>query len=74
MFTIGNMYKDVHRCFPGGLVNENLPSIAGDAGSIPGQGTKIQHAVGQLNSRAATREARTQQRTPSIAKNRGGKE
>ena len=68
------MYKDVHRYFPGGLVNEKLPSIAGDAGSIPGQGMKIQHAVGQLNSRAATREAHTQQRTPSTAKNRGRKE
>ena len=27
--------------FPGGPVVENLPFNAGDAGSIPGQGTKI---------------------------------
>ena len=31
--------------FPGGPVVENLLSIAGDAGSTPGQGTKIPHAV-----------------------------
>ena len=28
---------------------KNLPYDAGDAGSIPGQGTKIPHAVGQLS-------------------------
>ena len=43
-----------HRDFPGGLVVKNLPSNAGDAGSIPGRGTKIPHAVGQLNLRATT--------------------
>ena len=31
--------------FPGGPVVKNPPSNAGDAGSIPGQGTKIPHAV-----------------------------
>ena len=30
--------------FPGGPVVKNLPSSAGDVGSIPGQGTKIPHA------------------------------
>ena len=35
---------------------KNPPSNAGDAGSIPGQGTKIPHAVGQLSLRAATTE------------------
>ena len=73
-FTIGNMCKDVHRYFPGGLLDKNLPSIAGDADSIPGQGTKIQHAISQLSSHAATREACNRQRTPSIAKNWGRKE
>ena len=29
---------------------KNPPSSAGDTGSIPGQGTKIAHAVGQLES------------------------
>ena len=32
------------------------PSNAGDVGLIPGQGTKIPHAVGQLNLLTATRE------------------
>ena len=32
--------------FPGGPVVKNLPYNAGDAGLIPGQGTKIPHAVG----------------------------
>ena len=40
--------------FPGGPVVKNLPSNAGDVGSIPGQGTKIPHAIGQLSPRAAT--------------------
>ena len=30
--------------FPGGPVVKNPPSNVGDAGSIPGQGTKIPHA------------------------------
>ena len=34
--------------FPGGPVVENLPSNAGDLGPIPGWGTKIPHALGQL--------------------------
>ena len=51
--------------FPGGPVVKNLPSNAGNMGSIPGQGTKISHAGGQLSPRAATTEpahsrARTQ--------------
>ena len=35
--------------FPGGPVVKNPPSNAGDTGSIPGWGTKIPHATGQLN-------------------------
>ena len=35
---------------------ENPPSNAGDAGSIPGRGTEIPHAAGQLSPCAATTE------------------
>ena len=35
---------------------KNLPSIAGDAGLIPGWGTKIPHATGQLSQHATTTE------------------
>ena len=35
---------------------ENLPSNAGDVGSIPGQGTKIPHATGQLSPHATATE------------------
>ena len=42
--------------FPGGPVVKNLPYNAGDAGSIPGQGTKIPRASGQLSPRATTTE------------------
>ena len=35
--------------FPGGPGVENLPPNAGDGGSIPGWGTKIPHAAGQLS-------------------------
>ena len=45
--------------FPGGLVVKNLPSNAGDAGSIPGGGTKIPCATGQLSPCATTREKPT---------------
>ena len=42
--------------FPGGPVVKNPPSNAGDAGSIPGWGTKIPHAMEQLSLHAATTE------------------
>ena len=45
-----------YRDFPGGPVVKNLPSNAGDVGSISGQGTKIPHATGQLSPLAATTE------------------
>ena len=44
------------RDFPGGLVVKNPPSNAGDAGSIPGRGTKITHAVGQVSPHTTTTE------------------
>ena len=40
------------RDFPGGPVVKNLPSNAGDAGLIPGWGTKTPHATGQLSPHA----------------------
>ena len=43
-------------CLNGGPVVESPPCNAGDSGSIPGQGTKIPHALEQLNPHAATRE------------------
>ena len=42
--------------FPGGPVVKNPSSNTGDAGLISGQGTKIPHVVGQLNSDAKTTE------------------
>ena len=35
---------------------KNPPSNAGDVGSIPGRGTKISHAGGQLSPRATATE------------------
>ena len=43
--------------FPGGPVIENLPPNTGDTGLIPGRGTKIPHAMGQLSLSTATTEA-----------------
>ena len=40
----------------GGLVVQNLPSKAGNMGSVPGQGIQISHAVGQLSPPAAATE------------------
>ena len=44
------------RDFPGSPVVKNPPCNAGNAGVIPGQGTKIPHAVEQLNTHAVTTE------------------
>ena len=41
---------------PGGPVVKNPPSNAGDAGSMPGRGTKTPHAAGQLSPHATTTE------------------
>ena len=43
---------------PGGPVVKNPPSNARDMGSIPGWGTKITHAMGQLRPCATTTEVR----------------
>ena len=49
------------RDFLGGPVVKNPPSNAGDAGSIPGGGTKIPHATGQRRAHApATKTRRSQ--------------
>ena len=44
------------RDFSGSPVGKNPPSTAEDAGSLPGQGTEISLAAGQLSLRAAIRE------------------
>ena len=44
------------RNFPGGPVVKNPPFNAGDTALIPGQGTKIPHAEGQLSPHATTTE------------------
>ena len=41
--------------FPGGPVVKNPPPSEGNSGSIPGQGTEIPHATGQLCPPAATK-------------------
>ena len=51
--------------FPGGSVVKNSPCKAGDMGSIPGWGTKIPHATGQLSLCVATIEPRTTTRDPA---------
>ena len=54
------MSRNHMRDFPGHPVGKTLPSNAGDAGSIPGQGTKIPHAMGQLSPRATATECALQ--------------
>ena len=43
--------------FPGGPIIKNPPCNAGDAGSTPGQGARIPHAVEQLSPLATTKES-----------------
>ena len=45
-----------HLYIPGGPVVKNLPSNAGDTGSIPGLGTEIPYATGQLRLSTTMRE------------------
>ena len=52
---------------PGDPLVKNLPSNAGDTGSMPGWGTKIPHALWPLSPCATTREDCTLQRRPSAA-------
>ena len=60
----GMKVKEKRRDFPGGPPVKNPPSNAGDVGSIPGRGTKIPHATGQLGPRATTAEpARPKERS-----------
>ena len=49
-------YKNISWDFPGGPVVKNPPYNAGDAGSIPGRGTRFPHATGQLSPRATATE------------------
>ena len=44
--------KNKYRDFPGHPGTKNLPSNSGKGGSIPSQGTKIPHAMGQLSLRS----------------------
>ena len=52
MFVQDHILRD----FPGGPVVKNLPSNAGDAGSIPGRRSEMSHDTGQLNPCAVTSE------------------
>ena len=62
------------RDFPGGPVVGNLPSRVRDPGAIPGLGTKIPHAMGQLGARAATTlEPKPQQGPSATARTQHGK-
>ena len=63
-----NSKYDTNGDFLGGLVVENLHSNAGDLGSIPDQGTKIPHAIGQLSLHATVKSPCIQQGRPSTVK------
>ena len=60
MFFHGLKRKVYLKCdtrdFPGGPAVKNPPYNAGDVGLIPGWGTKILHAGGQLSLHATTTE------------------
>ena len=47
--TPDEQIKTSGRNFPGGPAVKNPPSKAGNVGSIPGWGTKIPYAMGQLS-------------------------
>ena len=47
-------FKDVPQDFPGGPVVKTSPSSAGGAGSIPGWGAELPHALWQKNQNIKT--------------------
>ena len=55
-YSTGNCIQYPVKVTPDGPVVKNLPTNAGDTGSIPGGGTKIPHAAGQLSPLAAATE------------------
>ena len=59
--------KQINRDFPGGPVVKSPPCNAGDASLIPGQGTKIRHATGQLSVCATTTELLRLNQSPHSA-------
>ena len=54
--------------FPGGPVVKNPPSNAGDMGSVPGRGTNIPHAAGQLSPFATLPSLHASMREPACCK------
>ena len=60
-------HSKTERDFPGGPVVKNPPYNAGDAGSIPGRGTKIPHAAGQLSLPASARAHVSQSTEPTLS-------
>ena len=53
--------QNTFRDFPGGPVIKNPPCNTGDVGSIPGQGTRIPRAAGQLSLQVPSLEATTRE-------------
>ena len=58
--------------FSGGPVVKNLHCNAKDTGSIPGQGTRIPHAVGQLSSSATATEPTRHNQTEALTMKQRG--
>ena len=52
--------------FPGGPVVTNPPCNAGNAGSIPGRGTKIPYACEQLIPRTTTKDPAWHEEGPNL--------
>ena len=63
--NINDHVENSTRDFPGGPVVENLPSNAGDTGSIPFWGTNIPHAMGNLSP--SSRVSESQLESPCAA-------
>ena len=53
--------QNTFRDFPGGLVIKNPLCNTGDVGSIPGQGSRIPHAAGQLILQLVSLQATTRE-------------
>ena len=61
--TVDNLILNCSQDFPNGPMVKNPPSSVGNVGSIPGLGTKIPYASGQLSPREATTESECRTKT-----------
>ena len=66
LFFLFLFFFSSNRDIPGGPMVKNPPCSSGDSGSVPGRGTKIPYATGQLSQPAPTAEPESCNKTSRV--------